>query len=131
MSFETELQSAVIAALKAHGAIAAQANGVFLERPVRASAPYLVLGEMLSADWSVKGAAGREVRVIVRVHDLAEGWSRAIALQAAAGEAIEGLPRILGGWRIGSVTFLRGRSVREASGGWLATAEYRIRGMED
>lgn len=131
MSFEAELQEAAVAALAAHPVIGAQANGVFLDRPVRATPPYLVLGEMLSTDWSIKGGAGREVRLLVRVHDTGETWSRAIALREAASAAIEGLPRALGGWRLGSVLLLRARTVREGADGWFGSIEYRVRGMED
>lgn len=130
MSFEEALQAAVLAALAAEAGIAGEANGVFLERPVRATPPYLVLGEMLSADWSVKGAAGREVRIAVRVHDQAESWARTVALQGAASRAIEGLARDLGGWRLGSVTLLRARTLRDGATGWLGSVDYRVRGME-
>jgi hypothetical protein len=130
MSFEAELQEAVLAALAAHPTIMAQANGVFLERPARATTPHLVLGEMLSADWSVKGLAGREVRLRVRVHDAGETWSRTVSLQGAASAAIESLPRDLGGWRLGAVVLLRSRTVRDGASGWLGTTEYRVRGME-
>ena len=129
MSFEAELQAAVMAAL-AEPAIAGQANGVFLERPTRATTPYLVLGDMLSTDWSAKGLTGREVRLLVRVHDAGESWSRTVSLQGAAGSAIEGLPRAMGGWTLGSVALVRARTVREGANGWLGTVEYRIRGME-
>jgi hypothetical protein len=130
MSFEAELQTAVLAALAAEPVIAAQANGVFLERPVRASAPYLVIGPILTADWSAKGVAGREVRLTVRIHDAGESWARAVSLQGAASIAIEALPRDLGGWRLGSVVLLRARTARDGSAGWLGTIEYRVRAME-
>ena len=81
MSFEEALQDAVIAALRGVAGV----NGVYLERPARASTPYLVLGELLSADWSAKGMAGREARLIVRVHDAGESWTRTVALQGEAG----------------------------------------------
>ena len=77
MSFEAELQAAALAAL---GGVPGT-NGVFLERPARATPPYFVLGELLSADWGVKGAAGREVRLLVRVHDEGEDWSRAVGVR--------------------------------------------------
>lgn len=130
MSFEAELHAAVMAALAAESSIAGQANGVFPERPARATPPYLVLSEMLSSDWGAKGVAGREVRLSVRVHDVGESWTRTAALQGAAGAAIEGLPRTLGTWRLGSVVLLRARTVRDGASGWLGTVEYRIRGME-
>lgn len=125
MSFEDALQAAVLAALRD----VPGTNGVFLERPARASAPYLVLGELLSADWGAKGLAGREARLLVRVHDAGESWTRTVALQGAVSRAIEDLPRAIGGWSVGSVVMLRARTARDRDG-WVGTVEYRVRGME-
>jgi hypothetical protein len=130
MSFETELQQAVLQALSAEPTIAAAANGVFLGQTARATPPYLVLADMLSADWSVKETAGREVRLLIRVHDTGESWTRTVSLQGAVGAAIEGMPRELGAWRLGSVVLLRARTVRDGASGWIGTVEYRVRGME-
>jgi hypothetical protein len=130
MSFEVELHTALRAALAAEPGIAAEANGVHLERPVRASVPYLVIGEMISADWSAKGMCGREVRLIVRVHDEGESWARAAGLQGAVSRAVEALPRQLEGWQLGGVTFLRSRTLREGTSGWIGAVEYRVRAME-
>ena len=72
--------------------------------------------------------AGREARLIVRVHDAGESWTRTVALQGEAARAIEDLPRTIGGWSIGSVVMLRARTARDG-GGWVGTVEYRVRGM--
>jgi len=130
MSFEAALQEAVLGTLAANPEIGFQANGVFLERPVRATPPYLMLGDMLSADWSAKSVSGREVRLQIRVHDTSESWARTVSLQGAVCAAIEGMPRVLGGWHLGSVMLLRARTVRDGTAGWLGTIEYRVRGME-
>ncbi len=130
MSFVDALQEAVLTALRTVPDVASTSNGVFLERPVRASPPYLVLGPMQVADWSAKGAAGREVRLSVEVHDAGETWSRTVALQGAAGRAIEALPRTIGGWCVGSVVLLRSRTARNGKNGWLGLVEYRVRAME-
>lgn len=130
MSFELELAAAVVAALKADPDISASANGVFLERPVRASAPYLVLGPLLTVDWGTKGSRGREVRLAVTVHDAGESWARAVSLQGAASRAIEALPRELAGWSLGSVVLVRCRTARDGTDGWLGLVEYRVRAME-
>lgn len=130
MSFEIELQNAVLEALRADADIAALANGVSLERPVRASPPFLVLGPLLCTDWSAKGVRGREVRVTVFVHDQAESWSRAAVLQGAVARSLDGLPRLLGSWALGSVALLRSRTGRDGANGWLGLVEYRVRAME-
>ncbi|NNM76651.1 DUF3168 domain-containing protein [Sphingomonas sp. ID1715] len=126
MSFETALQEAVLVALRE----VPGTNGVFLERPARASVPYLVLAEMLSADWGAKGIAGREVRLSVRVHDAGESWTRTAALQGEVARALEALPRTIGGWSVGTVMLVRARTARGAGGQWVGTVEFRIRAME-
>lgn len=130
MSFDLVLQEQVLAALRAATEIASTANGVFLERPVRASVPYLVLGPLVVADWSVKDAAGREVRIAVQVHDAGESWTRTVQLQGAAARALQALPREIEGWRLGSVTMLRSRTARDGTTGWVGLVEYRVRAME-
>lgn len=125
MSFETALQEAVLAAL----AGVPGTNGVFLESPARASVPYLVLGEMQSADWGAKGVAGREVRLFVQVRDAGESWARTVALQGDVSRALEALPRTIGGWSVGTVSLLRARTQRSGAQ-WVGTVEYRIRAME-
>lgn len=130
MSFEMAMQGAVLAALRASPEIGGTANGVFLERPVRASPPYLVLGALVGADWGAKGMVGREVRVAVQVHDVGESWNRTVALQGAAGRAIEVLPRSTGDWSLGSVVLVRSRTEREGANGWRGLVEHRVRAME-
>ena len=66
----------------------------------------------------------------MRVHDAGETWLRPAELQGAASRAIEALPRQLGSWQLGSVTFLRARTMRDGSNGWLGTVEHRLRAME-
>lgn len=131
MSFETELRTALLAALAAEPAIAAGANGVFGERPGRATPPWVELGELLAADWSVKGARGRELRVTVTVRDEGESPARVADLIEAAGRAVGALPRAIGGWRLGAVSFLRARTAREANGQWIGVADWRLRAIED
>jgi hypothetical protein len=131
MSFESALQAAVLAQLRADAEIAGLANGVFLEQPVRASAPFLTLGPMVSADWSAKGIAGREVRLLIQIHDHGESWTRTAQLQGAVCRVIEALPRALDGWRLGSVVLLRSRTARDGANGWLGLVEHRVRAMEE
>lgn len=130
MSFETALQAALLAALAAEPTIAAHANGVFVERPVRATPPWIELGELLAVDWSTKDARGRELRIAVTVRDLAESPTRLLDLLDAAGAAIEALPREVGGWRLGAAVFLRSRTLREPGGQWLGVTEWRLRAAE-
>jgi hypothetical protein len=125
MSAETALQAAVLQAMRGNAVLAAGSNGVFQGLAVRASTPYLELGELLSVDWSVKDRTGREVRLTVTVRDAGDTPARLHALADAAGAAIEALQRDLPGWRIAGVLFVRRRSLRGPPGSWAATIDYR------
>lgn len=129
MSAEIVVQAAVLAALRGSAVLAAGANGVFAGAPVKASVPYVELGELLAVDWGTKTAAGRELRVLATVRDAGESAVRAQGLAGAVGVAIEGLARDLGGWRVAGVVFLRSRVLRERGGGWAVAVEYRVRMM--
>lgn len=123
MSAESVVQAALVAALKGNTGL----NGVFEGPPVKATPPYAEIGETLSGDWSVKDRDGRELRLAVTIRDAAETPTRVQALAAAAGAAIEALPRDLDGWRIASLVFVRMRLLRPAPGRWSAVIEYRVR----
>lgn len=126
MSAEGALAAAVAAALREAGDLAGL-NGVFAGPPVKATPPYAEIGEVLGIDWSVKDRAGRELRVSVTLRDAAETAARVQALSAAAGAAIEALPRAIDGWRIASVVLARSRFAGSAPGQWTALLDYRVR----
>ena len=122
-SAESAVQAAVLTAVRAVAGL----NGVYLAPPVKATAPYAELGDLLSVDWSVKDRVGRELRLIVMVRDAGETNARVQALAGAVGAAIEALPRDLDGWRLASVVAVRVRIAGGPVGRWSATVEYRVR----
>ncbi len=130
MSAAIALQTALLTALSAANGIAGVASGVFDGPPARARFPYLAIGDTLGFDWSTKSARGREHRVSVSVWDEAGQSARALALIAAAADAIEGLPRDLPGHRIASLVLLRERLVRDPAGPIAGLIEYRVRTLE-
>jgi hypothetical protein len=130
MSAERALQAAVLQAMRGNAVLAAGSNDVFEGPAVRASTPFVELGELLSVDWSVKDRTGREVRLSITVRDAGDTPARLNALVDAASVAIEALPRDLPGWRIAGVMFVRRRSLRGPPGSWAATIDYRVRMME-
>lgn len=125
-SAEGALHSALLGALKGADGLAAL-NGVYAGPAVKATPPYAELGELLSIDWSTKDAAGRELRPAVTIRDTGETPARVHDLAGAAGAAIEGVARDLGGWRVASLAFVRTRVVRDGPGKWAALVEYRVR----
>ncbi len=127
MSAESVLAAATLAALRAAAEVGGAANGVFEGPPVRASEPWIELGPTIAVDWGTKDRPGREIRLVLTVRDRAERAARCHALAAAAGGAIEDLPRDLDGWRIASIAFVRARVVGERPGEWSAQVEYQVK----
>ena len=125
MSAENMLAEAVLIALA--DALGNQVNGVFDGPAVKASAPWVELGPLVAADWSTKDKPGREVRLVLTVRDRADRPARTHALAAAAGGAVEAVPRELSGWRIASCCFARARVTGDRPGEWSATVEYQIK----
>ncbi len=127
MSAESVLTGAALAALRAAPEVGGEVNGVFEGPPVKASAPWVEVGPTVAVDWGTKDKAGREVRLVFTVRDRAERAARTHALAAAAGGAIEDLPRDLDGWRIASIAFVRARVVGQRPGEWAAQVEYQLK----
>lgn len=124
-----QLHDAIVAALRAHPAVADGVTAVFGSPPVRAAAPYALVAEAVIADWSTKDAAGIEARVAVELRDAREDGAVVRGLAGAALEAIEAMSGDLGGgWRIVSRLFVRQRIVR-AKGEWVGSVEFRVRVM--
>lgn len=123
MTPEGAIHTALVAAL----AGVAGLNRVEPGASVRASEPYAMIDALTASDWGTKDIAGRELRVTVTVRDLAEQAARLHALAGAVEAAVTALPVVVGGWRIVSLAFLRGRVASEKAGTWAATLEWRVR----
>lgn len=130
MSIEADLRTGVLAALAADPTIAGLANGVHDGRPTRATPPYVALGEMLAADWSVKGAAGRELRLTLVIADTDQTPARMFALADAALGALAAVPRTLGGWQLGAFVHLRSLTRSLAVNAWSTELDVRVRALQ-
>jgi hypothetical protein len=102
-------------------------NGVYDGPPVKASAPWAELGELLAIDWSTKDMAGRELRSPVLLRDRAETPARLHVLAAAVDDAVSGITGDLDGWRVASLVLIRHRVIGDRPGGWSAIIEHRVR----
>lgn len=125
-SAEGVLAQAVAQVLRQAAGLAAL-NGVYAGPPLKASPPWAEIGETLGIDWGTKDRAGRELRIAVTIRDAGETSARTTALAAAAGAAIEALPRGLAGWNVASVVLARSRLAGSAAGRWSVTLDYRVR----
>ncbi len=124
------LHEAIVAALRAHPAVADGVTAVFASPPVRSATPSALVAEAVVADWSTTDAAGIEARVAVELHDAREDGAVVRVLAGAARETIEAMAADLGGgWRIVSRLFVRQRVVR-VRGEWVASVEFRVRVLE-
>ncbi len=122
MSVQAVLQAALAEALAEIEA------AVFDAPPVRAARPYAVIEEALLGDWSTKDMAGREGRLAVTLYDGGERPVRLRALLGAVEDAVEAMPRDLGGgWRVVTLVLARSRVVREGESRWMAVSEWRVR----
>jgi hypothetical protein len=121
------LRAAMVAAMRADPVLAAALNGVFLGPAVRASPPFAEVAETLGTDWGTKDRRGREVRLAVLVRDATETPARLMELAEAVEQAVLAMPRMLDGWQVASLVFVRSRVAGEGPGRWLAAVEFRAR----
>ncbi|MDX3910326.1 MAG: DUF3168 domain-containing protein [Sphingobium sp.] len=125
MSAEMAVRAGVLAALREDAALAAMLNGVWDGAPVKASAPFAVVGECLGSEWGTKDHAGREVRIGLTVQDRCEGGEGLAEMLALADAAVKRV--VVPGYEVGTVAVLRSRIVRGREDGWRAVVDYRVR----
>lgn len=129
MSAEVAARAAVIAALRADGALMADINALYDGEPGRASAPYGHVGEAIGAEWGGKDVAGREVRLTIGLRSPDETPVQLAAMVARVDPAIAAAG-VVDGWRIVTARLIRSR-VAQGEGrppsGWRAVIDYRLR----
>ncbi|AUW59214.1 hypothetical protein C1T17_15075 [Sphingobium sp. SCG-1] len=128
MSAEMAVRTGVLAALQGDAALAALLNGVWDGAPVKASAPFAVVGECLGSEWGTKDRPGREVRVTLTVQDRREGGAGLAEMLALADAAVKRVA--VAGYDVGTVALLRSRVVRGREDGWRALVDYRVRVLQ-
>lgn len=121
------VQQAIVEALQGSASFVAAISGIYDGPPPRAAFPYVALADGTATDWGTKTEAGREIRMALTIWDDGEEPQRLQTLMDMAEEALSGMSRDLGGWKVASLVFLRARIVRDASGPWAGLIEYRIR----
>jgi hypothetical protein len=124
---ETPLRAALVEWLRADPILAAELNAVAEEAPTRASPPWLGIAASAGADWSVKDAAGREIRVALEFHYRGDDPATGIAVAQAIEGRVASLPRAQEGFDIVSIVFLRSRVEQRPGNVRAALVEYRFR----
>lgn len=126
---ETLLRAALLACLQGDPGLAA-VNSMTEEAPSRASLPWLGIVASASADWSVKDAIGREVRVAVELHMRGDDRATGAALAKEVEARILAMPRAQNGFDIVTVTFLRSRVEQRANNLRAVLSEFRFHLLE-
>ena len=123
---ESRFRSDLIAWLASDAVLAAGLNAVSEESPFSAPPPWLGIAASASADWSAKGATGREVRVALELTCRSDDPAQAGLLAAAVEHRIATLPPAQDGYRIVVTQFLRSRAERRAGSTRAVLLEYRF-----
>jgi hypothetical protein len=124
---ETLLRAALLDWLRADPTLSAGLNAVTEEAPGRTSPPWLGLVASAGADWSVKDAPGREVRIALELHLRGDDPAPGAAISQALEDRIAALPPAQDGFSIASVVFLRSRVEQRPRNTRAALFEYRFR----
>ena len=127
MNAESDIRAALIAELRADGALSAQVNRVYDGAPDKARPPMVVVGECIGTDWAVKDRPGREVRIGIVIEDEIETPVRISGIMPLVDAAVQRLSGTIAGWQIGSLVMIRSRLLRTNAGRWNAVMDYRIR----
>lgn len=133
MSAEVVARAAVIAALRADGALMDGLNGLFDGDPGRASVPYAYVDACIGADWGRKDMDGREVRISLALR-VGDEVARRLGDMIARIDAVVAGLSVQNGWRIVTARLVRSRVARDegrdggrAPAGWRAVIDYRLR----
>lgn len=132
MNAETEIRAALMAQLRGDASLSGMVNRIHDGTPVKASAPYVSVGECIGTDWGCKDRDGREVRLSIAIVDEAESGGRIgqIMPLVEAGVrqvALAGVP----GWQMGGAGLVRSRLVGQAQGRWTAVLDFRLRMLRE
>jgi hypothetical protein len=122
---ETQLRGALLDCLRADPALAAL-NSITEEAPSRASLPWLGISASASADWSVKDAAGREVRIALELHTRGDDPATGVTLAKELEARVLAMPRAQNGFYIVTIVFLRSRIEQRANNLRAMLFEFRF-----
>lgn len=100
-------------------------HGIYDREVPRMSPPYVVIREVVAADWGTKDRAGSELRVELR-HVAASGPDGGL-VAARISEVMPLLRSKAAGWEIASARLLRTRSSYDRQGQWSQSFDIRLR----
>jgi hypothetical protein len=116
MSYETAVQSAVIAALKADAPLTALVSGVFDDVPQGQTYPYVSVGEDVHNEWDTNTTIGSDCSITIHTWSQKRGRKETKAIQAAVYDVLHRAELTFSGYRIISVDFVNSQSFVDADG---------------
>lgn len=126
MSAEISAREAIRATLDADAALRARVNQVSDGEPVKASGPWLMLGEGSASGFGARGVNGVALRVPVILALRGDAPGEVGAILDALDTAMAAVPEVVGGWKITVLRFERSR-LRRDKAGWRIVTDYMLR----
>lgn len=126
MSAELAARAAILTALRSDATLLGLVNQIADGDPVKASAPWLLVGGATATGWGARGVEGVTLR---QSFELAMRGTAVTDVSAVLGQidfVLKAMPGELGDWRITSLNLERSR-IRRTETEWRAGADYSIR----
>lgn len=122
---EAAVRAYALALLQSDIALSGLVQGIFDGEPLRATAPFVTIGDAEGSDWGTKDRVGREIRLSILLNGVGD------SLNGAAAARIESQLNLLrgmaDGWDIVSARIVRVRFAHSKNGGWRQSWVVRCR----
>jgi hypothetical protein len=126
MSADLLARAAMIAALKGDAAMAGLVNQIADGEPVKASPPWLLVGNAQASGWGARGVDGATLKQTIELALRGDQLSAVTAILDRVDAVLRGMDGELGDWRMTSLRFDRSR-IRRNGTEWRAAVDYSVR----
>jgi len=126
MSAELAARAAILAALEGDSQLGGLVNQISDGEPVKASPPWLMIGETAALGWGARGVDGVALRQPISLVLRGDDLGAVTAILARIDVVLGSMDGDLGVWRVTSLRFERSRISRSRAD-WRATIDYAIR----
>lgn len=126
MSGELVARAAILDALAGDATLLALVNQISDGAPVKASPPWLLVGDPVAIGWGARGVDGLTLRQPLQLVLRGDDLSAVTAILDRIDAVLRVLPGDLGDWRITSLAFERSR-IGRTSAEWRANIDYALR----
>lgn len=126
MSAQMIARAAMLAALRGDATLGGLVNQIADGEPVKASAPWLMLGQGQATGWGARGVEGVTVRQTVELTVRGDQAAVVETILARVGTVLGAMDGALGDWRMTNLRLERAR-IRRTQAEWHAAADYAAR----